>query len=109
MRQDIVDVLKTSHMDLARALICQPPFALHCWRMAHLELKAVFLFRYICMCVHTGRFRCALEVFIMVAWYSRVYLVVFPQPPPPTIMGCTVVFVCLFVYQFVYMLTLLIA
>ena len=56
------------------------------------------------MCVYTGRFRCALEVFIMVAWYSLVYLVVFPLPPPPTIMGvhCCV---CLFVYQFVYVLT----
>ena len=108
MRQDIVDILKTSHMDLIRALIGQPPFALHCWCVVHLKLKAVFLFRYICMCVHTGRFRCALEVFIMVAWYSRVYLVVFPLPSPPTIMGmyCCV---CLFVYQFVYVLTLLIA
>ena len=54
------------------------------------------------MCVHTGRFRCALEVFIMVAWYSLVYLVVFPLPPPPTIMGCTVVFVCLFTSLFTY-------
>ena len=99
MRQYIVDVLKTSHMDLARSLIGQPLFALHCWCMAHLKLKAVFLFRYICMCVHTGRFKCALDVFIMVA---LLYLVVFPLPPPPTIMGCTVVFVCLFTSLFTY-------
>ena len=92
MRQDIVDVLKTSHMDLVKA----------CWRMAHLKLKAVFLFRYICMCVHTGRCRCALEVFIMVAWYSLVYLVVFPLPPPLTIMVMYVVFVCLFTSLFTY-------
>ena len=52
MRQDIVDVLKTSHMDLVRALIGQPPFA--CWRMAHLKLKAVFLFRYIYVCTRGG-------------------------------------------------------
>ena len=27
------------HMDLVKALIGQPPFALYCWRMAHLTLK----------------------------------------------------------------------
>jgi len=45
MRQDIVDVLKTSHMDLVRALIGQPPFALHCWKKAHMMLRAVAAFR----------------------------------------------------------------
>lgn len=46
MRQDIVDVLKTSRMDLVRALIGQPPFAVHCWHMAQLKLRAVAAFRY---------------------------------------------------------------
>ena len=46
MRQDIVDVLKTSRMDLVRALIGQPPFAVRCWYMAHLKLGAVAAFRY---------------------------------------------------------------
>lgn len=45
MRQDIVDVLKTSHMDLVRALIGQPPYAVHCWRMAYIKLMAAFAFR----------------------------------------------------------------
>ncbi len=45
MRQDIVDVLKTSHMDLVRALIGQPPYAVRCWRMAHLKIMALFAFR----------------------------------------------------------------
>ena len=45
MRRDIVDVLKTSRMDLVRALIGQPPFAVRCWRMAHIKLKAAAAFR----------------------------------------------------------------
>jgi len=61
MRQDIVDVLKTSHMDLVRALIGQPPYAVYCWRMACVKLKAIFAFRFgeslvcqrvsVCVCV----------------------------------------------------------
>lgn len=45
MRQDIVDVLKTSRMDLVRALIGQPSYAVQCWHMAHLKLMAAFAFR----------------------------------------------------------------
>lgn len=45
MRQDIVDVLKTSKMDLVRALIGLPPYAIHRWQMAHLKFMAVFAFR----------------------------------------------------------------
>ncbi len=45
MRQDIVNVLKTSRMDLVRALIGQLPYAVRCWRMARLKLTAAFAFR----------------------------------------------------------------
>lgn len=45
MRQDIIDVLKTSHMDLVRALIGQLTYAVRCWRMAHLKIMAAFAFR----------------------------------------------------------------
>ena len=45
MRQDIVDVLKTSRMDLVRALIGQLPYAVRCWRIARLKLMAAFAFR----------------------------------------------------------------
>ena len=45
MRHDIVDVLKTSRMDLVRALIGQPSYAVHCWHMARLKLMAAFAFR----------------------------------------------------------------
>ena len=46
MRQDIIDVLKTSRMDLVRALIGQPPYARYCWRMAYVKMMATFAFRY---------------------------------------------------------------
>lgn len=45
MRQDIIDVLKTSRMHLVRALIGQPPYAVRCWRIAYLKMMAVFAFR----------------------------------------------------------------
>ena len=47
MRQDIVNVLKTSHMDLVRALIGLPPYAVHRWHMAYLKMLAMFAFRYV--------------------------------------------------------------
>ncbi len=59
MRQDIVDVLKTSHMDLVRALIGLPPYAVHRWHSAYLKIVAGLAFRYmvyhgnmllLCMC-----------------------------------------------------------
>ena len=46
MRQDIVNVLKTSHMDLVRALIGLPPYAVHRWHMGYLKMLAMFAFRY---------------------------------------------------------------
>ncbi len=46
MRQDIVDVLKTSHMDLVRALIGLPPYAIHRWHSAYLKVVAGLAFRY---------------------------------------------------------------
>ena len=45
MRQDIIDVLRTSHMDLVRALIGLPPYAVHRWHMAYLKIIATFAFR----------------------------------------------------------------
>ena len=45
MRQDIVQVLRSSHMDLVRALIGLPTYAVHRWHMAFLKLSASFAFR----------------------------------------------------------------
>lgn len=52
MRQDIVDVLKTSHLDLVRALIGLPPYAVHLWHSAYIKIMAGFAFR----CVHVCMF-----------------------------------------------------
>ena len=45
LRQDVVDVLKTSKMDLVRALIGLPPYAAHRWHMAYLKVRSAFAFR----------------------------------------------------------------
>ncbi len=45
MRQDIVDVLKTSRMDLVRDLIGLPPYAVHRWHMAYLKILAGIAFQ----------------------------------------------------------------
>lgn len=45
MRHDIVDVLKTSKMDLVRALIGLPPYAVHRWHSAYLKVMAGFAFK----------------------------------------------------------------
>ena len=45
MRQDIIDVLRTSHMDLVRALIGLPPYAVHRWHMAFLKVTTTFAFK----------------------------------------------------------------
>jgi hypothetical protein len=45
MRQDIIDVLRTSHMDLVRALIGLPPYAVHRWHMAYHKVVSTFAFK----------------------------------------------------------------
>ena len=45
MRQDIIDVLRTSHMDLVRALIGLPPYAVHRWHMAYRKVVSTFAFK----------------------------------------------------------------
>lgn len=45
MRQDVVDVLATSRMDLVRALIGLPPFAVHRWRIATKAVLAMIFFK----------------------------------------------------------------
>ena len=94
MRQDIVDVHKTSHIDLIRALIGQPPFALHCWRMAHLKLKAVFLFRYIYVCTHWSIQVCTRSVYHGGLVFSSLSCSL-PPAPSPNYYGD--VLLCLFV------------
>ena len=47
MRQDIVDVLKTSRMDLVRAMIGLSPYAVHRWHTAYLKVVAGIAFRYV--------------------------------------------------------------
>ena len=45
MRQDIIDVLRTSRMDLVRALIGLPPYAVHRWHMAYRKVVSTFAFK----------------------------------------------------------------
>ena len=45
MRQDIIDVLRTSHMDMVRALIGLPPYAVHRWHMAYHKVVSTFAFK----------------------------------------------------------------
>lgn len=45
MRQDVIDVLATSKMDLVRALIGLPPYAVHRWHTAILSVMAAIWFR----------------------------------------------------------------
>jgi myosin-9 len=45
MRQDIIDVLRTSHSDLVRALIGLPPLAVHRWHLAFRTIVASFTFK----------------------------------------------------------------
>ena len=50
MRQDIIDVLRTSHMDLVRALIGLPPYAVHRWHMAYHKVVSTFAFKLVLIC-----------------------------------------------------------
>ena len=45
MRQDVVDVLKTSRMDLVRSLIGLSPYAIHRWRIAIQQILAILAFK----------------------------------------------------------------
>ena len=45
MRQDVVDVLKTSRMDLVRSLIGLLPYAVHRWRIAIQQILAIIAFK----------------------------------------------------------------
>ena len=45
MRQDIIDVLRTSHSDLVRALIGLPPLAVHRWHLAFRTIIASSTFK----------------------------------------------------------------
>ena len=45
MRQDIIDVLRTSRMDLVRALIGLPPYAVQRWHMAYHKVVSTFAFK----------------------------------------------------------------
>ena len=61
MRQDIIDVLRTSRMDLVRALIGLPPYAVHRWHMAYRKVVSTFAFKLVintCTCVAFTWKRC---------------------------------------------------
>ena len=76
MRQDIIDVLRTSHMDLVRALIGLPPYAVHRWHMAFLKVTTTFAFKSVTQ-YHHRLYRRVTVTRLYYLWYHHLLIIFF--------------------------------